>query len=97
MGWDIALVDDQSTALLYRSNRYEQKAFGQYEIIPDVVPEQVFTREHPHAKPVEIQARLIEATTAENDFVVDPAAGSFSVMDSALSVGRRFLGCDLAP
>lgn len=65
--------------------------------IPDVLPEQVLTREHPHAKPVDIQARLIEATTEENDFVIDPAAGSYSVMESALRVGRRFLGCDINP
>lgn len=65
--------------------------------IPDVIQEQVSTKEHPHSKPVDIQARLIEATTAKNDFVVDPAAGSFSVMESALSVGRRFLGCDIDP
>lgn len=65
--------------------------------IPDVVHEQVSIKQHPHAKPVDIQSRLIEATTAENDIVVDPAAGSFSVLDSALSVGRRFLGCDVNP
>lgn len=63
--------------------------------IPDVIPEQVLTREHPHTKPVDVQARLIEATTSKFDFVVDPAAGSFSVMEAAQKVDRQFLGCDI--
>ena len=62
--------------------------------IPDVWSETV-KRKHPHAKPEGLQAALIEATTAPGDIVLDPAAGGFSVMRSAHSVGRRFLGCDL--
>ena len=52
-------------------------------------------RRHAHQKPVGLQAALIEAVTEPGDLVVDPAAGSFSVMESALSVGRNFLGGDL--
>jgi site-specific DNA-methyltransferase (adenine-specific) len=39
---------------------------------------------------------LIAATTMPGDLVVDPAAGSFVVMHAALSLGRDFIGCDLA-
>ena len=52
-------------------------------------------KRHAHQKPVGLQAALIEAVTEPGDLVVDPAAGSFSVMESALSVGRNFLGGDL--
>ena len=52
---------------------------------------------HPHRKPVELQRRLIEAVTCAGDLVVDPAAGSFSVMTAALACGRTFLGTDLEP
>ena len=52
-------------------------------------------KRHAHQKPVGLQAALIEAVTEPGDVVVDPAAGSFSVMESALSVGRNFLGGDL--
>ncbi|MER2520017.1 MAG: DNA methyltransferase, partial [Bdellovibrionales bacterium] len=52
-------------------------------------------RGHAHVKPVNLQAAVIAATTDKNDIVVDPAAGSYSVMNAAHSVGRRFLGCDL--
>jgi site-specific DNA-methyltransferase (adenine-specific) len=62
--------------------------------IPDVWSEKV-ERKHPHAKPEGLQSALIEATTAPGDIVLDPAAGGFSAMRSAHSVGRRFLGCDL--
>ena len=52
-------------------------------------------RRHAHQKPVGLQAALIEAVTEPGDLVVDPAAGSFSVMESALSVERNFMGGDL--
>ena len=48
-----------------------------------------------HAKPVELQRRLIAAATAEGDLVLDPAAGTFSVLDACRKAGRNFLGCDL--
>jgi len=62
--------------------------------IPDVWIEKV-TRTHAHAKPIRLQAALISAVTRPEDIVLDPAAGSFSVMKSAHTVGRNFIGCDL--
>jgi site-specific DNA-methyltransferase (adenine-specific) len=50
---------------------------------------------HPHAKPEGLQRLIIEATTRRGDVVVDPSAGGYSVMRSALACGRNFLGCDL--
>jgi site-specific DNA-methyltransferase (adenine-specific) len=50
-----------------------------------------------HPKPVGLQQRLIGAVTNPGDIVVDPAAGSYSVLDAAQRAGRRFLGCDLLP
>ena len=50
---------------------------------------------HAHRKPVELQKRLNSAVSSEGDIVMDPAAGSFSVMEAADSVGRNFLGCDI--
>lgn len=65
--------------------------------IPDVWQEKIEARAkcHAHAKPEKLQAALIKATTAEGELVLDPAAGGFSVLRSALSVGRRFIGTDL--
>ena len=63
--------------------------------IRDVWVEKVDTKSHIHAKPMELQKALIDATTQPGDLVLDPCAGSFSVMDAAHAVGRRFIGCDL--
>ena len=64
--------------------------------IPDVWQEKIPKKTHPHNKPVGLQGELIEAVTAPGDLVVDPAAGSFSVLDACRMRGRNFLGCDLA-
>lgn len=50
---------------------------------------------HAHAKPVELTKRLILATTARGDLVVDPAAGAYGVLEACLATGRQFMGCDL--
>ena len=64
--------------------------------IPDVVTEKVKRVQNVHPKPVNLQSRLIEAVTDPGDVVLDPAAGSYSVMTAAHQVGRQFLGCDIA-
>ena len=63
--------------------------------IPDVWAERIHRKGHPHHKPLELQGELIEAVTSPNDLVVDPAAGSFSVLDACRMRGRNFLGCDI--
>ena len=72
------------------------KGVWQSHDIPDVVTEKVERVGNVHPKPVNLQARLIEAVTDPGDVVLDPAAGSYSVMTAAHQVGRRFLGCDIA-
>ena len=63
--------------------------------IPDVWPEKSCQKIHPHAKPLELQKRLISAVTQPEDLIIDPAAGSFSVLEAAKSQNRNFLGCDI--
>lgn len=62
--------------------------------IPDISYEAV-TGKHPHAKPILLQADLLAAVSHEGDYIIDPAAGSFSVMEAAQNRSRTFLGCDL--
>lgn len=52
-------------------------------------------RDHPHSKPMELEKRLITATTIPEDFVLDPAAGGFSVCEACKQTGRNFIGCDI--
>ncbi|MEG7978353.1 MAG: site-specific DNA-methyltransferase [Mollicutes bacterium UO1] len=52
-------------------------------------------REHPHEKPAGLNKRLIEAVTHEGDLIVDPCAGSFTVLNSCQETNREFLGADI--
>jgi site-specific DNA-methyltransferase (adenine-specific) len=65
--------------------------------ISDVWQELPDSTAHPHSKPIGLQTRLIQAVSAVGDLIVDPTAGSYSVLESALSVSRHFLGSDLIP
>lgn len=62
--------------------------------IPDVWLEKV-KRTHAHNKPILLQKKLIEAVSNKGDMIVDPAAGSFSVLEACKLSGRDFLGCDV--
>lgn len=91
----------------YRTRRFAEylvvlqkrptRAKGVWKVhdIPDIWVERVPRSKGVHPKPVGLQSALIKAVTNEGDIVVDPAAGSFSVMDACLDSGRLFLGCDL--
>lgn len=51
---------------------------------------------HAHCKPVGLQTALIKAVTkSPRDLVLDPCAGSYSVLAAAKAAKRRFIGCDL--
>jgi site-specific DNA-methyltransferase (adenine-specific) len=62
--------------------------------IPDVWQEKQ-DKGHPHAKPQELQRRLLKAVTEEGDLVVDPCAGGYGLLDSCKELGRNYLGGDL--
>ena len=81
--------------VIYQNNTVRVKDIWWKHDIRDVIEEKISNKQHTHQKPVEIQARLLEAVTNEGDYVIDPAAGSYSVMEAALSKKRNFLGCDL--
>jgi site-specific DNA-methyltransferase (adenine-specific) len=63
--------------------------------IPDVWTERAPPM-GPHAKPLDLQRRLIEALTDTGDTVIDPAAGGYSVLEACRLADRNFLGCDIA-
>lgn len=66
-------------------------------VIRDVWDEEIGKQDkiHVHQKPLGLQKAVIEATTDPGDVVIDPVAGSFSVMSAAHTCGRRFLGGDI--
>ena len=63
--------------------------------IPDVWEEKV-VKTHAHSKPVDLQRQLILATTLENDYILDPASGGYSVLSACMGLNRNFIGCDIA-
>ena len=62
--------------------------------IADVWQERV-PKNHPHSKPIELQKRLIIATTQEGDYVLDPCSGGYSVFEACQALNREFIGCDI--
>ena len=81
--------------IIFQKSPVKAKGFWKDHTIPDVWEEKVAEKTHPHSKPVELQKRLIAAVTDEGDAVLDPAAGSFSVLTACRELGREFIGCDL--
>ena len=63
--------------------------------IPDVARAKADRTKHPHAKPTALLQTLIECVTSPGDFVVDPCAGGYGVLDACKASGRIFIGCDL--
>ncbi len=75
-----------------------KKAKGVWKIhnIRDIWEERIVNNgKHTHQKPINLQSKLIAAVSNEGDIIVDPAAGSFSVMTAAINERRNFLGCDI--
>ena len=103
---DMIVWDKAKIGMGYRSRRKSEylvvfqkkpvraKGCWSDHAIPDVWEEKT-QKVHPHSKPVELQKRLIEATTEPGDVVLDPAAGGFSVMEACILSGRRFIGGDI--
>lgn len=104
---DLLVWDKERIGMGYRTRRRSEyclvlqkapvraKGVWRSHDIPDVYPEALTDRSFTHAKPVGLQARLIEALTNAEDVVLDPAAGSYSVLKACQRTGRRFLGCDI--
>lgn len=104
---DLMIWDKQKFGMGYRTRRQAEylviaqkppiraKGIWKNRAIPDIWSEPK-DRAHAHCKPVKLQATLIDCLTAPEDIVIDPAAGSYSVLEACKIAGRNFLGCDIA-
>ncbi len=94
MGYRTRRMSEHLVVLQKRPRR--AKGVWQVHNIPDVWLEEVKRGSgHTHKKPVKLQGELIAAVSNPSDVVIDPAAGSFSVLNACQARGRNFLGCDL--
>lgn len=103
---DMITWDKAKFGMGYRSRRQSEyllvlqkqpiKAKGCWVLhnIPDVWKESV-VKNHPHSKPISLQQQLILATTKENDCILDPASGGYSVFSCCVATNRHFIGGDI--
>ena len=103
---DMIVWDKCKIGMGYRSRRRSEyllviqkrplkaKSTWKMHNIPDVWQETV-KKIHAHSKPISLQEKLIEATTDENDFVLDAAAGGYSVFSACENTKRNFIGGDI--
>jgi site-specific DNA-methyltransferase (adenine-specific) len=103
---DMIVWDKTKIGMGYRSRRRSEylvvlqklpikaKAVWTDHAIPDVWAEKT-TKVHTHSKPIELQRRLIVATSSENDYILDPASGGYSVFEACKQCNRNFIGGDL--
>ncbi|MXZ50310.1 MAG: site-specific DNA-methyltransferase [Rhodobacteraceae bacterium] len=80
------------------AQKHPNRAKGIWKLrnIPDVWEEKVPRKGvHIHKKPVKLQENLIRAVSNPDDYIVDPAAGSFSVLEACQGTNRNFIGCDI--
>lgn len=80
--------------IVFQKSPVKAKACWTDHAIPDVWEEKT-PKTHPHSKPIELQRRLIVATTVEGDVVLDPASGGFSVFEACKLLNRDFIGGDI--
>lgn len=80
--------------IVFQKSPVKAKTCWKDHAIPDVWEEKT-AKVHPHSKPIELQRRLIDATTIDGDVVLDPASGGFSVLEACKLLHRDFVGCDI--
>ncbi|MGM9809048.1 MAG: DNA methyltransferase [Bacilli bacterium] len=80
--------------IVFQKSPVKAKSCWTDHSIPDVWEEKT-EKVHPHSKPIELQRRLIAATTTEGDVVLDPASGGYSVFEACKLIQRDFIGGDI--
>ena len=80
--------------MYFRKKPIRAKDVWKSHSIPDVWTEKV-QKNHPHSKPIKLQETLILATSEENDIILDPASGGYSVFEACKATNRNFIGGDI--
>lgn len=83
--------------LVLQKQPNKAKAYWTRHDIPDVWTEKISDKKHPHQKPLLLQKNLIDAVSSEGDYILDPCAGSYSVLDACKEIKRNFIGGDIKP
>ena len=81
--------------LVIQKQPVKAKGYWTRHDIADVWTEKITDKKHPHQKPFMLQKSLIDAVSAEGDYILDPCAGSYIVLDACKEISRNFIGGDL--
>jgi site-specific DNA-methyltransferase (adenine-specific) len=82
--------------LVLQKQPNKAKGYWTRHDIPDVWTEKIIDKKHPHQKPIGLQSALIEAVSAHGDYILDPCAGSYEVLNACRELNRNFIGGDVA-
>lgn len=82
-------------------NKWEEDVFKRPDkqmrsvwCIPTPGPSEKSYGKHPTQKPLNLLKRIVEASTKEDDVVLDPFAGSSTTGVAALMLNRKYIGID---
>lgn len=84
--------------LILQKDPIKAKETWKHHNIPDVWSESLdreTTKLHPHVKPLGLIKSLIQCCSHEQDYILDPASGSFKVLEACSLTNRNFIGTDL--
>ena len=65
--------------------------------VPDVIEAPRVVNGYPTEKPVSVAEILVRQSSGLGEIVCDPFSGSGSTGIAAITLGRRFIGCDVNP
>jgi len=82
-------------AIIFQKEPTRAKGVWTDRGIMDCWPESADRSMHAHAKPIGLTYRLIRATTKTGDYILDPCAGGYGVLEACKASGRNFIGGDL--
>jgi len=68
-----------------------------YKYMPDVISSNEKGKRIAMQKPVDIIEKLIEASTKENDIILDPFIGSGSTLVACKKLNRKYIGIEINP
>lgn len=81
--------------LLLQKKPTKVKGHWTIKNIRDIWSEKIIQKTHPHVKPKGLQTELIKTSTKTDDFILDPCAGSYLILELAKELKRNFIGCDI--